>query len=402
MSKLTNAQFLTLVSKKAPEFKSLASKESEYVFSEAGFQALENLSGTDDAVSRFYNVALLVGLQFVDLTGYRNPLTTMNLIERFNMSMGSYMQRNRVRRIKNVSPAWLGTNGAGLQNGDSIDPFVVRKPEIDQHYYGINWNYQNFITFQDFDLKRGWLSEGGIQEIVSAVYDQIGLDRVETEYAKVFEVLSGALNSQEHPLLDSQQLVLDSWTDAAPSDAEIRELVEMVKNVAEAIEAVPSVDFYNAGGYPNSAPASDMTLLVRLGLKSKIESVMAYVFGPDYLQFPIKVKAVPNFGGLKAQYNGSDLTPVYDKLGVMIGYSTDGTEANIVDPANVTYLDPNADIIGVIIQKGAIFELIQNEMKVRPIFNPRGEYENTFFNQADNGINYNHTRNIVTISKPSV
>ena len=408
MSKLTNAQFLTAVSKVAPEFKEMASKASREVFTEAGFESLANLPGTEDAVTRFYNIALLVGLQTVEHARFKDVLANIGILERLQMTMGAYKQENRVQRIKNVSPAWLGTNGAGLQNGDSVDPYVVRKPVIDQNYYGLNWNYQNFFTLQDFDLKLGWVTPNdGIQSIVSAIYEMVDLDRLETEYAKFFEVLNGAINSETHPLTDTQQIILDSWTEASPTDAEVEALIRVLKNIVEVFDSMPSVDIYNAGQYPNGADASDMTMLVRVGIKSKIDTIMAYVFGPEYLQFPIKVKSVPNFGGIK-HYASNDadfeteLVPVVDNLGAFTGYySADGTTTGQIAEAETVEVDPNADVIAVIAQKGVIFELIQNEMKVRPIINPRGEYQNTFFNQMNNGINYNHFKNLITISKPA-
>lgn len=407
MSKLTNAQFLTAVSKVAPEFKELASKNSRDVFSEAGYESLANLPGTEDAVTRFYNIALLVGLQTVEHAKFKDVLASMGILERLQMSMGAYKQENRVQRIKNVNPAWLGTNGTGLQNGDSVDPYVVRKPVIEQNYYGLNWNYQNFFTLQDFDLKLGWVTPNdGIQSIVSAIYEMVDLDRLETEYSKFFEVLNGAINSSDHPLTDTQQLVLNSWS-ATPTDAEIEALIRLLKNVVEVFDSMPSVDIYNAGGYPNGADASDMTMLVRVGLKSRIDTVMAYVFGPEYLQFPIKVKSVPNFGGIK-HYAATDeefeneLVPVVDTYGAFTGYySADGTTTGQIAEAETVEVDPNEDVLAVICQKGVIFELIQNEMRPRAIMNPRGEYQNTFFNQMNNGINYNHFKNLITISKPA-
>lgn len=407
MAKLTNAQFLTAVSKVAPEFKEMASKASREVFTEAGFESLANLPGTEDAVTRFYNIALLVGLQTVEHAKFKDVLANMGILERLQMTMGAYKQENRVQRIKNVSPAWLGKDGTGLKNGDSVDPYVVRKPVIDQNYYGLNWNYQNFFTLQDFDLKLGWVTPNdGIQSIVSAIYEMVDLDRLETEYAKFFEVLNGAITSEKHPLTDTQKIVLDSWS-ATPTDAEVEALIRVLKNIVEVFGSMPSVDIYNAGQYPNGADASDMTMLVRVGIKSRIDTVMAYVFGPEYLQFPIKVKSVPNFGGIK-HYAASDtafkteLVPVTDKDGVYTGfYSADGTETGQIAAAKTVEVDPNEDVIAVIAQKGVIFELIQNEMKVRPIINPRGEYQNTFFNQMDNGINYNHFKNLITISKPA-
>lgn len=407
MAKLTNAQFLTAVSKVAPEFKEMAAKNSRDVFTESGFQALQNLPGTEDAVTRFYNIALMVGLQTVEHAKFKDVLASMGILERLNMSMGAYKQENHVQRIKNVNPAFLGKDGKGLKNGDSVDPYVVRKPVIDQDYYGLNWNYQNWFTLQDFDLRLGWITPGnGIQSIVSAIYEMVDLDRIETEYSKFFEVLNGAINSTTHPLADTQQIKLDSWTEN-PTDDEVEALIRVLKNIVEVFDSMPSVDIYNAGKYPNGAEASDMTMLVRLGIKSRIDTLMAYVFGPEYLQFPIKVKAVPNFGGIK-HYASSDtgftteLIPVTDKDGVYTGYySVDGTASGQIAGADTVEVDPNSDVIAVIAQKGVIFELIQNEMKVRPIINPRGEYQNTFFNQMNNGINYNHNKNLITISKPS-
>ena len=407
MAKLTNAQFLTAVSKVAPEFKEMAAKNSRDVFTESGFQALQNLPGTEDAVTRFYNIALMVGLQTVEHAKFKDVLAAMGILERLQMSMGAYKQENHVQRIKNVNPAFLGKDGKGLKNGDSVDPYVVRKPVIDQDYFGLNWNYQNWFTLQDFDLRLGWITPGdGIQSIVSAIYEMVDLDRIETEYSKFFEVLNGAINSTEHPLTDTQQIKLDSWAEN-PTDDEVEALIRVLKNIVEVFDSMPSVDIYNAGQYPNGAEASDMTMLVRLGIKSRIDTLMAYVFGPEYLQFPIKVKAVPNFGGIK-HYAASDasftteLIPVTDKDGVYTGYySADGTESGQIAGSETVEVDPNKDIIAVIAQKGVIFELIQNEMKVRPIINPRGEYQNTFFNQMNNGINYNHNRNLITISKPS-
>ena len=407
MAKLTNAQFLTAVSKVAPEFKEMAAKNSRDVFTESGFQALQNLPGTEDAVTRFYNIALMVGLQTVEHAKFKDVLASMGILERLNMSMGAYKQENHVQRIKNVNPAFLGKDGKGLKNGDSVDPYVVRKAVIEQDYYGLNWNYQNWFTLQDFDLRLGWITPGnGIQSIVSAIYEMVDLDRIETEYSKFFEVLNGAINSTTHPLADTQQIKLDSWTEN-PTDDEVEALIRVLKNIVEVFDSMPSVDIYNAGKYPNGAEASDMTMLVRLGIKSRIDTLMAYVFGPEYLQFPIKVKAVPNFGGIK-HYASSDtgftteLIPVTDKDGVYTGYySVDGTASGQIAGADTVEVDPNSDVIAVIAQKGVIFELIQNEMKVRPIINPRGEYQNTFFNQMNNGINYNHHKNLITISKPS-
>ena len=426
LTKLTNADFLEAVADRAPQFSALASKKSSEIFTTEGFEALSHIySANGDPVTDFYQVALLVGLQYVDMVDFSNPLDDMNLIERFNMDLGAYMQRSRVKRIKNVSPAFKG-----LKNGDSPDQYEVRKPEIIQDYYHLNWNYQNFVSLQDFDLKQGWLKENGIGEITAAVFNMIGLDRVETEYAKFFEVLSGAINSTDHPLQNTQIMELGA---ALTSEAGVRAFVKFVKNVARSIKAVPSTDMYNAAKYPNgNAAASKMVILVREGVLSQIEDVLGYAFNPEKLSLPFEIKEVPNFGGMTmcAAADDATLQPVYDKNGVVVGgidasatvnsyatqRSSDGrwivnitsggvtadTTIAELDRGEVVYEDTtNADIVAVIIERGAIFELIQNEMTAEPARNARGMYVNTWFNQPNNGIGYNHDKNLIVFKLPS-
>ena len=426
LAKMSNSDFLAEVAARAPQFKELCSKKSEEVFSEKGFEALSQIySPNGNPVSDFYNVALLVGLQYVDMVDFSNPLDEYGLIERFNMPMSAYMERFRVGRIKNVSPGFIG-----LEDGDSRDDYEVRKPQIITDFYGLNWNYQNWITLQDFDLKGGWIRENGIAETNAAIYNMIGLDRVETEYAKFFEVLSGAINSTDHPLQPSQIMEL---TSDLSTESGVRSFIKFVKNVARSIGAVPSIDLYNAAKYPNGNKAKEkMKILVREGVLSDIEDVLGYAFNPEKLSLPFEIHEVPNFGGMTL-YDAAGTTKlqvVYDKNGVAVGgvdalatvngYATkrksDGryivnitsggstadTTINEFDRGETTEVDElNKDIVAVCVERGAIFELIQNEMKVETKHSYRGQYANPWFSQPNNGMNYNHTKNLIVFKKPS-
>ena len=401
---ITNEEYLTAVSKAAPEFGKILSRGSRNIFNENGYEALQNLPGTEDNVTKFYQIALLVGQQFVEHAKYRDPLEDMGILTTHYMNMGKYLQKNRVKRIKNVNPAWLGADGKGLKNGDSVDQWIVRKPEIIQEYYSCASAYQNFITLQDFDLKGGWITEGGIDDIVSAVYQMIDLDRIDYRFSLFYKVLNGAINSTNTPLLDTQKLSTP-WTTG--TDAEVRGLIELLKNIEESITTVPSVDNLNAAGVPNSAGFEDMVLLVRPGIKSKIESALAYAYNAEKLQFNVKVKVAPNFGGLE-YYAASDtnfttpLKPVDDAAGVYTGfYSVDGTTSGQIAEADLVTKDPNENIFAILAEKGVIFNLArENSLKVRNGYNIRGEYQQTYFNEIDgNSFNYAHDKNLITISK---
>ena len=429
VTKMSNADFLTKVAELAPQFKEIASKVAKEGFTESNFEAMSQLPTGQDNVSHFYSIACLVGMQFVDYAGFRNKVDEIGVIERLAMPFAEYIQRNRVKRIKNVNPAWKG-----LKDGDSVDPYIVRKPEIEQDYYGgKNVAYQTFITMQDWDLKAHWLSENGIGEIVGAVFNMIDLDRAEFDYGLYKEALNGAINSTSHALQGSQKIELAAptstvanFTAATFTKAELVELVEDLIDIGEAIESNVTLTTFNAAKYPMPLNTSDLVMMIRPGYKAKIRTLLADVYHDENLKIPFDMKVVENFGGLVPyDSDNAELQPVYDSLGAMVGYvkksytnvsaatydatndkytvkygAQQGSTADVTPESGVDhYVDPNEKVIAVLAQKGLIFELIQNPFNVRPIFNPRGEYTNTFFNQLDNYLGVNYSKALITISR---
>ena len=151
-------------------------------------------------------------------------------------------------------------------------------------------------------------------------------------------------------------------------------------------------------------------------------------FNPDTLTIPFDVAEISDFGGLVPyDSNSTKLQPVYDQLGVVVGYidalatingyatkrASDGewivnitiggstADTTIVHPENVTWVDENAEVLCVVAQKGLIFENKQNPYTVTPIYNPRGMYTNYWANSPNNGINVDPNYNMIAILKPS-
>ena len=430
VTKVTNATFLEEVAKLAPQFKQIAARDSANIFTEAGFEAMSQLPTGHDNVSDFYSVALMVGLQFVDYAKFNSKADEIGVLERFALPLAEYIQRNRIGRIQNVNPAWKG-----LKDGDSVDPYIVKKPEVIQDFYGgKNEAYQAIITFQEFDLKRGWLTEGGIGEIVGAIYNMVDLNRAEYEYGLVMNGLHAALSSETHPMQGTQKIALVT-PDSAPANytadtftkAELIDLVENTLNIGEAFEASVSLTTFNSAKYPSKADTKDLVMLVRTGYKAKIRTMLADVYHDENLKIPFDMKVVENFGGLVPyDSDNAKLTPIYSKLGEMVGYITEAAAAEhpnayaVYNEANDTwgvvdgatslgpvvavnavdhYVDPHEKTVAVIVEKGLLFELIQNPFNVRSIFNPRGEYTNTFFNQLDNFMGYNYTKTLIEIDR---
>lgn len=424
LAKLTNDDFLQAVADVAPHFKKLAAEKSYDIFSEKGFEALKSLvtpSGTDP-VTEFYGIASLVGLQYVKIEDYNDPLAEMGLLPKISMPVGSYLQTTRAKRIRSVSPGFKG-----LADGSSPDQYEVRKGEILQDYWGLNWDYQNWISQQDFDLKGGWIRANGIGETISAQFNMIALEKTDVEFGLYWYVLGEAIHSTQYPLQNTQKMELAS--DLSTEEG-VRAFIKQLKNVARSMNNKPSNPMFNAAGYPLGRRTADTTvILVREGTLSQIEDVLGYAFNPEKLSLPYKIYEVPYLGRMDmVDANGGALQPVYDAKGSVVGgidaaatvngYATKNSngqwivnitsagvtaDTTIVDFADVEFVadEEDANIVAEIIDKNVIFGIVQNDYTAEAVRNARGMYTNTWFNQPNNGYGYDQYETLITFSVPT-
>lgn len=421
---VSNVELWNLARKMDPTFASHTAKATADTFTVKGYEAITRNNAT--AINEFFGVSLRIMFQLLNAAGAKNPLADAGLVEVFETPNGGYTQRMSVDAVKPVSPAYRG-----LEDGSSVDPFIVRKPEVNERFYPQNFDFQNFITYQNFNAKTIFLSEYGMGQLLAGIMKSLQASYTKQEYYNVLECINAALNSTATPLQDSQVVRLSSWTDAAPTTAELTEFIQVVKNVVRDMETSASTSKYNASGFDDVAYPEDHVLLVRPEVLTDIE-VLNKLNAPGS-GFPLEVKAIANFGGM-TPYVLSDptdptsvayLQPIYDALGTAVAYvdatATVNGSAKLVNgkwvvnitsggttaDTNVTFTDSevlwedgNAEVLGVIAQKGVIFENTQNPYTVEPIRNPRGMYDNYWANRPGTSLVYDSYRNLVAIAKP--
>lgn len=397
ISSIDNASYWDMCRRFNPTFRSHTSEMTLDEFSEKGFEAI-TLSGTQ-VLNEYFEISMRIAFQFLNVARAKNPFDGSGVVAHYNTPNGGFVQRMAVNSIKPVSPAYKG-----LTDFDSVDPFIVRKPEVSERFFQMNFDYQNFITVQEFQMKTMFVNPNGMGELLAGVMEGLANGYTVQEYVNIKECISDAINSTAHPLQDSQNLELASWTDD-PTEAELLSFIQTLKNIATSMDVQAQTSQFNAAAFPTVVNASDMVLLVRAGIKTQIElNLMVGAFHTDYLSLPFEVKEVDNFGGITYQNSdGVDVLPCYDELGVQIGYKidpTDDTETLLTD-SDVTAIDNNEDVLAVLIQKGAVFENEQNPYTVTPIYNPRGMYTNYWANKPNNGINFDYYYNMLIITKPS-
>lgn len=398
ITKTTNAQFWDMARRFSPDFKQHTSERTLKDFTEKGFEEV-TLQGTN-VLNEFFEISMRIAFQMLNVSRAKNPLVDKGLVQVYDTPNGGFVQRISVNSIKPVSPAYLD-----LVDGGSVDPFVVRKPSIDERFFNMNFNYQSIVTVQDYQLKTMFISEYGMGELLGGILQGLANGYTVQEYLNTKECMNASLHSTSFPLKDSQVLTLHSWTDAEPTTEELTNLILSVKDTATRMETVSMTGMYNAKGFESAIDTNDLVLVLRAGIKNKINvGLMVGAFNPEYLTLPFEIVEVDDFGGIEHYSDSAFSTPVYpvyDKLGAQIGWNTEENATAVTVKNDAVFKkDPNEKVLGMLVQRGAYFENAQNPYTVTPIMNPRGLYTNYIANRPNNGINWDALYNLVVFKAP--
>lgn len=383
-----------------PTFASHTAKATADLFTERGFEALK--LGQVNAINEFFEISLRIGFQMLKASRAKNPLEDKGLVQYYNTPNGGYTQRMAVHSIKPVSPKYKD-----LTNGMSIDPYTVRKPRADERFFQQNFDYQSFITIQDFQLKTIFISTNGMGEFVAGVMEGLRNGYTIQEYVNTMEALNTAINSEKYPLQESQIININIANIDTPTNEELSTFILAANDLVSAMTISPQTAAYNAGKFDTAVGTDDLVLLMRPKLKNLMKvNLLTGAIHPENLSLPIPVVEVENFGGLvpyQKPLDGAEpsvkVYPVYNtSTGEQVGWSLE-EDSNIVDvnDEDVVYVDPNEDVLAVVAQKGLIFENIQNPYEVRAIYNPRGLYTNYWASSPNNAINVDPYYNMVVL-----
>lgn len=398
----TNTQLWNALRKKSKTFANLTSDVTADFFSEKGWADISR--DNIPALNEFFNLSLKVAFQKMDVAKVNSRLIESGLVEVFATENGGYIQRMSIETITPVSPAFIN-----LQNGDSPDPYVVRKPEAKERFFTMNFGYQSLITIQEYQVKTLFLDEAnGMSQFLGGIMAALENGYKYQMELNVYKCIHECINSAVHPLQDTQQIELSSWTDAGVTDAELKEFIAQLQDLATAMETSITQKGFNANKFDTAVSPEDHVVLIRAGIANKIKrQLMVGAYNPDDLTIPFKILEVQDFGGVEhyADISGTatKLYPHYDSLGAVDGYATSegGDKAYDLDAAAVYTVDADANVLAVVAQKGLVFENIKDPYQVIPIYNPRGLYNNYWASVPDtNTVAYDANYDCIVITKP--
>lgn len=397
---ITNVDLWNKIRAAFPNFRNHTSEGTRALFTEAGYEKMRNFSV--DALNEFWDLSMRVFLQTVDIAQAKDPLDSQGFGEVYEQARGGYIQRLAITPMKPISPRYKG-----LKNGKSVDPFVVRKPQINERFFKQNFDYQHLLTIPDeFQFKQIFISEYGMSEVMAGLMLQMENAYKIQKYVNKLEAINAGINSTQNALQESQKFAV-SVSDT-PTEAELVDLVLAIKNIVSAMTVGASSSAFNAMHFPTVQEKDRLKLLVRPAFKNQIEVLVARnSYNASTLNLPIDVIEVEHFGGLEP-YKEAEFTTklyeVYDEFGAVIGYSETegqtGADSVEVEEYDVFWKDPNAGVHAILADKGWIFESIQNPYRVEPIRNPAGLYQNYWASAPNNAILVDALYNVVVIKNP--
>lgn len=312
---LTNAQMWDAARKLSPQFASHTSEATAELFTEKGFDAL---SRTDvNAINEYFDLSLRIGFQALTMSKARNILENTGLVETYHTMHGGYLQRMAVNSIKPISPGYMG-----LKDGDVRSPYITRKPEVSERFFGRNFSFQNLISIQDYQIKQVFVSDYGMSSLVAGIMTGLENGYTIQRYENTMELVNAALNSTKYPLQETQVYTNGGFDLGDASTAQVINLMRLMKNIKTNLETKPQSSAFNAMKFATKWDADDVVVLCKAGVRTDCESIAKLnspIGGTDISSVFGNIVEVDNFGGLKPY-----IIAEHDDLDVSTGAITGG------------------------------------------------------------------------------
>lgn len=392
---VSNSDLWNAVRKVNPNFAAHTAEGTADLFTERGWTSVTQQGM--QTMNEFWNLAMPFFLNIVNISHAKDPLADADVGEYFDTPYGEYVQRMSINSVKPISAAYRD-----MANGDSPDPFVVRKPTASNRFFPRNFDYASLITMPDeWEQKRIFISEYGMSEFLAGVFEGLENGYVLQKYLNKKEAINAAINGKK----GTQSTVNVSLSDE-PTEAEMVAYQLQVANTIELMTTSAQTGAFNGEGFASTQDKSRLRLLVRPGYKNRLAMMVARgSYNAETLNLDVDIVVVPDFGGLipyKEAAFTTRLYPVYDALGEQIGWNeTEGKTgaSNVTVALGSEFLkDPNENVVAVLADKGFLAEFRQNPYRVEPIRNPRGLYTNYWASSPNNSIVYDPLYNMVVFT----
>lgn len=296
-----------------------------------------------------------IGKTIISFRPYTNKMSELAFTD---MQWGAIMQK-----IKVEMPEAVEDVSVELEDGESVDHYIVAKPQAKQKIFVVRSPYTFFVTIQRKWLYEAFLSEGAMEQFIAAIFgelqNKLELSQENLGRLCLANFIANMGDSQKiHLLTDYNTLSGQSITGdkALIDNGFLRYAMGQMRLYSEYLQTMSTL--YNKEKCKRHTPLRDQRFVTRADFKIAMETQVEYAaFHEGYLQ---KV---------------ADITVPYWQ-------SADDRGSIIIDGGEGEDIKIN-NILGIIHDREALGTFRKSTDVLTTPVNARGAYYNTFYHTDD-------------------
>lgn len=386
-------------------FEGMASHETYTGLFSAGTRAALYGAASTASKNELFDIMDSFYINMINIARARDLTTEFDVMDHFFEEYEYTARRLAMYPLKGTNPKFHGVTRQG------VNMQAFRVPKMSERQIKENWNYQNFASWQAFQLKKSVDGRTGIGRLYGGMLQNMVEDRNLTFTRAFKEVINQDINATDIPLKASQKIQVDANAKDAATGKYTAEYAQ--KTIEELLDLAASMASQDTSAMWNNDPngfstvqdPSKLRLLIRPQLLAAINRLPSTIQYYDSGAWNLPFKPIPwsDFGGLTAYEPGGTarLYPVYHSDspaapgGEQIGWATtkDASVATVFAPA---YDDTNAAIDWILYDRSRYSFISHNTMTLAPAtFNVAGAYVTHWLNEIGGSLTSDWFFNLV-------
>lgn len=307
---------------------------------------------SDQATEAFLNtLTMRIGKTLYHYRAYRNKLR--NVIAESDMEWGAILQK-----IDMEMPDAVEDDSFDLVDGQSVDPWIISKPNVKQKLFVARAPFMFKITVSRVTLKEAFLSEAAMGSFITFIFGKIR-NKIEAAYENLARTTigHGIINAgYTVPLVTNYNAIATATLDADSAMLDKDFMAYAVGEINHYSDLLTDLsNLYNDGTIETFTPKSDQRLTVLSSFQRKLETTLQYqAFNDGY----VKLDGYERINFWQAARTPGTITQ--KKIG--------DTDATTIQNVVAALHDRDA----------AICYMIDEEVLTTPV-NARGRYYNQFY-----------------------
>lgn len=238
------------------------------------------------------------------IISFRPYTSKLSLLDVGDMEFGQIMQKTKTQMpVAIVDDTW------NLVDGESLDMYVVSKPEVHQKLFCKRTPFAFMKTFQTKPLKEAFLNETAMGSFIASIFGEIrNAIELSQENLGRLTMANYMANASEQQVYNMVTRYNDVYADPVPTgekalqnESFLRFFLQTLKNVCYGMETMSSL--YNDGTEQRHTPRNLQRIVSLVQLRSALETQVNYTaFHDSYVKMTSDI-IVPYWQAAKSPFD---------------------------------------------------------------------------------------------------